>query len=185
MSVAWSYGVKLLSACILTQKTTWQSWGQRNEGREGRGWSLLKLAWLLKTLATLCNSILTSLSSSIGTAILSLYGEHEHSPAPKTWVLGLLYKGSIGTAVPAVVTWDPVCAADWFGLEHSLLLCHLGTTCFGNHSYIQELAAETVRLMGRRSSWRHKTMNPVFNAPIFHGDFKGGGKETWETPPVN
>lgn len=133
MSVAWSYGVKVLSACILTQKTTWQSWGQRNEGREGRGWSLLKLAWLLKTLATLCNSILTSLSSSIGTAILSLYGEHEHSPAPKTWVLGLLYKGSIGTAVPAVVTWDPVCAADWFGLEHSLLyviwaLHVLGTT---------------------------------------------------------
>lgn len=139
MSVAWSYGVKLLSACLLTQKTTWQSWGQRNEGREGRGWSLLKLAWLLKTLATLCNSILISLSSSIGTAIPSLYGKPYLKLCmntvlhPKLECLDFLYKGSIGTAVPAVVTWDLVCAADWFGLEHSLLyviwaLHVLGTT---------------------------------------------------------
>lgn len=122
MSVAWSHGVKLLSACILTQKTLGRAEGRGMKA--GRGWSLFKLAWLLKTM--LCNSTLISVQLHRYSHTL-LYGEPyvqmctNTALHPKLECLDFLYKGSIGTAVPAVVTWDLVCTAACFGLEHSLL----------------------------------------------------------------
>lgn len=128
----WIWNPRTPETKTLLQMSVPVSWPKKTLGRAegrgmkaGRGWSLFKLAWLLKT--TLCNSKLISLSSSIGTAILSLYDEHYLKLCmntvlhPKLECLDFLYKESMGTAVPAVVIWGLVCAADWFGLEHSLL----------------------------------------------------------------
>lgn len=147
MSVAWSYGVKLLSACILTQKNTWQSWKQRNEGREG----LEPVGDLIVKDNVV--QLHLNLSMQLHRYSHTLYGEPYLKMCmntvlhPKLECLDLMYKGLIGTAVPAVVTWDFVCAADWFGLEHSLLyviweLHVLGTI----------VLYKIVRLIGKRSN---------------------------------
>lgn len=153
MSVAWSHGVKLLSACILTQKTL-----GRVEGRgmkAGRGWSLFKLAWLLKTM--LCNSTLISVQLHRYSHTLPVWWAlpsdvHKHSPAPKTRVLGLPVQRIHWHSCTCSCYLRP-CLYSWLICSGTFsAVCHLGTVCFGNHSSIQELGGEIFRLIGKRSS---------------------------------
>lgn len=153
MSVAWSHSVKLLSACILTQKTLGRAEGRGMKA--GRGWSLFKLAWLLKT--TLCNSILISMQLHRYSHTLPVWWAlpldvHEHSPAPKTWVLGLPVQRINWHSCTCSCYLRP-CLYSWLLWPGTFsAVCHLGAPCFGNHSSIQELVDEIVRLIDKKSS---------------------------------
>lgn len=125
-------GVTVFSCCLPV------SWPKkplvRAESRgmkAGRVWSLFRLAWLLKT--TLCNFIL-NLSMQLHRYSHTLCGEPYLKMCmntvlhPKLECLDLMYKGSIGTAVPALVTWDFV---QLTGLAWNILCC----MSFGNYMF--------------------------------------------------
>lgn len=52
-------------------------------------------------------------------------------------------------------------------------VCHLGTTCLGNHSFVQELVGEIVRLIGKSKGIK-TSIQFLMHLFFFHGDFKEG-----------